>query len=336
MSTAIVIGVDLGGTNCRGALVTSAGELLNARHMPTPGDGDRDAFLRRFLVFCHQLKDEAGQQGLQVKGLGLGAPGIVTVTGRICASPNLKLLEGFPFGEYLSERLQVPTRVVNDASAVALGEAVFGAGRDYESFLVVTLGTGVGGALVLDGHLWQGVDGSAGEVGHIAVESQGRPCNCGSHGCLEQYASARGIALNFLEECSRGFGNANSAACNQSDLMSCTELARMARQGDQAALNAFLRAGSYLGQAVAGIINLLNLEAVILTGGVSTSYDLLQQSLRDELDKRAFAVNAQRVRVIRGRLGDTAGILGAASLFFDYGDSTRTVRSGSGEKQDHE
>lgn len=335
MNSAIVIGVDLGGTNCRGALVTSAGELLNARHMPTLGEGDRDAFLSRFLAFCRQLMAEAGQQGLRVEGLGLGAPGIVTTSGRICASPNLKLLEGFPLAEFLHDRLQVPTKVVNDASAVALGEAAFGAGRDYASFLVVTLGTGVGGALFLDGHLWQGVEGSAGEVGHIAVESRGRSCSCGSHGCLEQYASARGIALNFLEECSKRSGNSDVFAGKRSDLSS-DELARMARKGDKAALNAFHRAGRYLGQAAAGIVNLLNLEAVILTGGVSTSYDLLQQSLRNELDKRAFAVNAQRVRVIRGRLGDTAGILGAASLFFPYGDSTRTVRSCSRERQEHE
>lgn len=320
MSNVIVIAVDLGGTNCRGALATSAGELLGARHMPTPGDGDRDAFLRGFLGFCRQLMDEAGQRGLQVEGLGLGAPGIVTPGGRICASPNLKLLEGFPFAEYLQDRLQVPARVVNDASAVALGEAAFGAGRDFASFLVVTLGTGVGGALFLDGHLWQGVDGSAGEVGHIAVESRGRACNCGSQGCLEQYASAGGIALNYLEECFSRSVNADSAARSKSG-PSSVELARLARKGDQAALNAFHRAGRYLGQAIGGIVNLLNLEAVVLTGGVSASYDLLEGALRDELDKRAFAVNAQRVRLMRGRLGDSAGILGAASLFFVYRDS---------------
>ncbi len=320
MSNGVVIGVDLGGTNCRGALATSAGELLGVRHMPTPGGGDLDAFLSRFLGFCRQLLEEAGQRGLRVEGLGLGAPGIVTPGGQICVSPNLKLLEGFSIAEFLHDRLHVPTKVVNDASAVALGEAAFGAGRDYASFLVVTLGTGVGGALFLDGRLWQGGDGSAGEVGHVAVESLGRPCRCGSHGCLEQYASAGGIALNYLEECSSRSKNACSAADNPSDLSSA-ELARLARKGDRAALNAFHRAGRYLGQAVAGIVNLLNLEAVILTGGVSASYDLLQGALRDELDKRAFAINARRVRLMRGRLGDSAGILGAASLFFAFRDS---------------
>jgi glucokinase len=320
LSNAIVIGIDLGGTNCRGALATPAGELLGARHMPTHGEEGRDAFLKRFLAFCRQLMDEAGQRGLRVDGLGLGAPGIVTPDGRICASPNLKFLEGFPFAEFLHDRLQVPTTVVNDASAVALGEAVFGAGREHASFLVVTLGTGVGGALFLDGRLWQGVDGSTGEVGHVAVESRGRPCRCGSHGCLEQYASAGGIALNYLEECSSLSGTADSSARSPSEL-STALLARLAREGDRAARNAFHRAGRYLGQAVAGIVNLLNLEAVILTGGVSASYDLLEGALRDELDERAFAVNARRVRLMRGQLGDSAGILGAASLFFDCRDS---------------
>jgi glucokinase len=318
VSNAIVIGIDLGGTNCRGALVNGAGELLGARHMLTHGDGDRDAFLKRFLAFCRQLMDEAGQRGLRVDGLGLGAPGIVTPDGRICASPNLKFLEGFPFAEFLHDRLQVPATVVNDASAVALGEAVFGAGRDYASFLVVTLGTGVGGALFLEGRLWQGVDGATGEVGHVAVESGGRPCRCGSHGCLEQYASAGGIALNYLEECSSRPG-ADSSARSSSEL-STVVLARLAREGDRAARNAFHRAGRYLGQAVAGIVNLLNLEAVILTGGISASYDLLEGALRDELDERAFTINARRVRLMRGQLGDSAGILGAASLFFDCRD----------------
>jgi glucokinase len=264
--------------------------------------------------------DEGGQRGLRIEGLGLGAPGIVTPDGRICASPNLKLLEDFSLAEFLHDRLQVPTKVVNDASTVGLGEAAFGAGRGYASFLVVTLGTGVGGALFLDGHLWQGIDGSAGEVGHVAVESMGRPCRCGSHGCLEQYASSGGIALNYLEECSGSTGNADSAACGNSDLSSA-ELARLAREGNRAATEAFHRAGRYLGQSVAGIVNLLNLEAVILTGGVSASYDLLEEALRDELDKRAFAVNARRVRLVRGLLGDSAGILGAASLFFAFRDS---------------
>jgi glucokinase len=285
--------------------------------MPTGGQTDIEAFLGRFSEFCLQLLDDAEQGGLQVKGLGLGAPGIVTPAGLICASPNLKFLENFSFAAYLHDRLQVPIKVVNDASAVALGEAAFGAGRDFADFLVITLGTGVGGGLILRGHLWQGTDGAAGEVGHIAVESKGRACSCGSHGCLEQYASAKGISLNYREECTRQSG-ANLADCAVD--LSCTELSRRARQGDEAARKAFLRAGSYLGQAVAGIVNLLNLEAVVLTGGVSASFDLLQQALRDELDRRAFAVNAQRVRVRRGQLGDSAGILGAASLFWDHPD----------------
>ncbi len=315
MSEPRVIGIDLGGTNCRGALVSADGTLGKTRRMATGIEEGLEPFLQRLVQLCQDLMAEAAAGGDRVGAIGVGTPGVIAPDGSVHTSPNLAPLNGFPFRCELERRLGFPVVVVNDANAIALGEGRFGAGRSLGSFLAVTLGTGVGGGLVLDRRLWVGADGAAGEIGHLTVEAEGRPCGCGNRGCLEQYASASGIVLSYRQlveqddERSRarpGLGGGN-----------CAEVAEAARRGEAAALAAFAEAGRRLGQVLGGVANLLNLEGAVLCGGVSESLDLMRPALDDELAHRAFALPGSRLRIVRGKLGDEAGIAGAAALAFD-------------------
>lgn len=311
MSSEGVLGIDLGGTNCRGALVCRGGELLASRRMETRIVEGLEPFLDRLTGFCRDLLAAAREHGGGARALGLGVPGVIS-GGVVRNSPNLAPLDGVDLAALLRERLALPVTIANDANAIAWGEALYGAAQDFASFLTVTLGTGVGGALVLKRHLWEGASGAAGEVGHMMVEPHGRPCGCGSRGCLEQYASATGIVVSAQEALATGAGGLLVGVAEKE--LTSSRVAAAARAGDRVALAAFEEAGCRLGQVLAGVVNLLNLDAVVITGGASESFDLMRPALESELAARAFSLPVARLAVVRGACGDDAGILGAAAL----------------------
>jgi glucokinase len=205
---------------------------------------------------------------------------------------------GFPLAARVERELGRGWRVrlENDASAAAWGELRFGAGRGCRDLLTLTLGTGVGGGMILDGRLRRGPDGTAGEVGHLVVEPRGRRCPCGGRGCLEAYGGARGLVRT-----------AGGLAATPHDL------ARLARRGNARARAAFRRYGASLGIALASLVNLLNPERIILTGGIARAFSLFAPALREEVRRRALRRPGRRVRIVRGELGDDAGALGAAA-----------------------
>ncbi|WP_136526473.1 ROK family protein [Geomonas ferrireducens] len=287
------IGIDIGGTNLRLALVDQEGRVLARNEEATLPAAGLPFLLSRLEFALEGLRETARSAGMEVVAVGAGVPGLVGRDGVVRASVNIPALEEVRLGEEIEKTVGLPVLLVNDANACAVAEHRFGAGRGCSSLLVVTLGTGIGAGLILDGRLWTGADGAAGELGHVPVEPLGRPCGCGARGCLEQYASATAI--------SGGSGDAEAVAA-------------MARGGDAGSLTLFAEAGRYLGIAAAGVVNLLNLEAVILAGGVSGSFELLEPSLRRELSARSIAVPGARVRILKGSLGNDAGVLGAAAL----------------------
>lgn len=296
MRQELCIGVDLGGSNLRLALVNRQGRVLARSTEPTLAAAGLDSLMTRLSSGLRRLSEEALRLDATVGAVGLGLPGLVCGDGVVRSSVNVSPIEGVNLGRELSQKLGVPVLAINDANAGALGEKRYGAGRKYGCFIMVTIGTGVGAGLILGGRLWTGSDGAAGEFGHIPVEPEGRPCGCGSRGCLEQYASATAIT--------GGDGDAAAVACR-------------ARLGDVDALARFAAAGRYLGIAAAGVVNLLNLEGIILGGGVAESFTLLAPDMRRELASRTFPVPGARVRVEKGELGDDAGVLGAAAFAFD-------------------
>ncbi|MBI5657800.1 MAG: ROK family protein [Geobacter sp.] len=276
---AAAVGIDIGGTNLRFALVTADGDVCSRLRLPT--ETTRAGFLHQLTAGIRELQQQAPQLGCRLVAAGAGMPGLVTRSGEILSSVNLPHCEGVNLARELAQSTALPAVVGNDANVAACGEQRFGAGRPYRSFLMVTLGTGVGGGLILDGRLWTGSDGFAGEFGHMTVEPDGRPCPCGNRGCLEQYASATALVAG---------------------------------------------AGRCLGIAAAGVINLLNIEAIVVGGGVAASFPLWGEAMRREIHMRGFRPAVARVAVVRIELGDDAGVLGAAALAFaDYDAAVETV-----------
>lgn len=301
------VGVDVGGTSAKVAMVMDDGSIVQRRRFSTGRQLSLANFLEEITRETESLKEEAHRCNCTIEGVGFGIPGLVTPMGKILSVVNLPALSGQDLASLLENSLALPVKVLNDATAAAYGEFVYGAGRFYDSLLLMTLGTGVGGGIVLNRNLWMGADGAAGEVGHLTVEPDGRPCSCGNRGCLEQYASASAIGDAWLKL------NRSGDAAELTLAEAARHAAEAAGKGDLQARAIFEDAGRYLGIVAADIANLLNLEAIILGGGLIGSLSLFKDALLRELHQRAFAVSADRLKVVPCELGDDAGVLGAVA-----------------------
>lgn len=300
----LYIGMDVGGTNLRCALVDRSGNIIERRRCASRIEEGRDAFCERLLSEIAELRDAAAVHGALVESIGIGVPGLIGRDGLIHTSVNMQPLEGFRLAAFVESMTGHPTVCGNDANVIALGEQRFGAGQEFSSCMVVTIGTGLGSGLILDGRLWTGHGGFAAEFGHITVDPEGYPCPCGNRGCLEQYASA-GSLVRFTRE---------RMPETVVESLSAEKVAELARKGDAAALTAFDQLGYWLGIGLASLTNTLNIQAVIIGGGVSASYDLLLPSLRRNLQQRSFPQIYEGVVIEKARLGDDAGLLGGAAL----------------------
>lgn len=295
------IGVDFGGTALKAGLV-SEGRVLRRESVPTPAAEGADATMEALAGLVKRLDARPA-------GLGLSIPGEVDADGRCVRLPNVPGFEGRPLAAELSGRLGCPVRVENDATAAALGEQRHGAGRRHASFLLLTLGTGVGGGLVLDGRLRRGARGFAGEVGHVLIDSGERawPCGCGRRGCLESRAGSAGLL--------RAWAEARRAEGREPEPEASPALAaEAARAGEEAARRAWESWGRALGTALATLQAVLDLDAVVLTGGLAPSWELGERALREELSARAYAPALAAVPIELSELGGDAGLIGAAEL----------------------
>jgi len=307
MGTA-VIGIDIGGTNLRCALVPASGEILEQRRAASGIEKGRENFCSRLLTSIDDLRDCAAERGITVQAIGAGVPGLIDRDGLIRSAVNMRPLEGLNMSAFLEQRTGLPAACGNDANIIALGEQRFGAGRGLSSFLVVTIGTGLGSGLILDGRIWTGAGGFAAEFGHVTVHPEGPPCRCGNRGCLEQYCSAGAVVRSARE-----LIPADLLAAAATDLNAAT-VAALARQGVAGAQTAFERLGKWLGVALGSLSNTLNLQAVIVGGGVAASFDLLLPGLRAELSHRCFSPIYDGLAILKTELGDDAGLLGGAAL----------------------
>lgn len=308
--TGVCLAMDIGGTNVRMGLVKWDGTIITKRRLPCQLGKNIAPFLGSLKEEIFILRRQAEILGEPLLTLGCGIPGLIDGQGRVLSSVNLQALENSNLRSCLEEISLLPVAVLNDANAAALAEKRYGAGRPFASLLHFTLGTGVGSGLILNGRLWTGCDGIAAEYGHATVEPEGYPCPCGNSGCLEQYASAKAIARMAQDGMAGGVPSLLADASRSAD---AEQVSLAAERGDQLALGCFATAGRYLGIASANAVNLLNLEAIIIGGGVAQSYDLLADHIRKEIRKRAFKVPAERVKVLQGELGDDAGLMGAAA-----------------------
>jgi glucokinase len=299
--------VDLGGTNLRTALLSSEGDILDKRKEATYASDGWKKVVQRLIQNIGRQKEIATRQGLSVAAVGVGAPGVILVEkGIVVKSPNFPDWNNLPLKDELESVLSLPVTIENDANAAALGEQWRGAGRGIGSMILLTLGTGVGGGIVLDKQIWHGADGMAGEIGHMTIIPDGRQCGCGNTGCLEMYASARGIVQSY-----RDAGGASETAM-QPEITS-VQVYQEASDGNARAVKVMRDMGRILGIGIANLINIFNPEMVVIGGGVKEAWPLFIDTARAEIRKRAFEVPAERTKIVPSELGDDAGMVGAAA-----------------------
>jgi glucokinase len=312
MKKELVLACDLGGTNIRIAAINADGEILHGLRAETPKTERAAEILRAIVETAEKCRAEVRKIG-EIKSFAAAVPATVNFEkGSISKAPNIPALDDFPFAEALSRELNLPVLMENDANAAAIGEQTYGAARGFQNVIVVTLGTGVGGGIIVDGRILRGVDGTAGEIGHICVEPFGAPCGCGAQGCVEQYSSGTAIVRltrelenQYPQTILRGASPLTSEGVYAAGV-----------KGDTLALEVFRRMGFYLGIALADLVNVLNPEVIVIGGGASDGWDLFINPFREQVKTRPFRAPAERVKIVRAQLGDTAGIVGAARQAF--------------------
>ena len=307
----VVLAVDLGGTHLRAALVDETGAICAHLKHETPSAESSDFVVEALVAVRRKLSQ--GFRGV-VAGAAIMVPGRVSKDRKtVVQAPNLSCLNSFELKRVLENRLGLPVLLENDANAAAVGEMWMGAARGARNVICITLGTGVGGGIILDGTLWRGTEGSAGEIGHTTVEPFGGPqCKCGNTGCIEMFASATAVVRMTRESLSEF----PKSILHNHELTART-VYDAAKLGDILALEVFKRVGKYLGVGLANLINVLGPEVIVIGGGVANAWDLFEPDMREQISHRAFPSLARNVRIKTAECGDNAGLLGAAKLAFD-------------------
>jgi glucokinase len=312
-----LIGLDIGGTNLvTGAVAEDGSRLLALKSEPTRPEEGPDAVLRRLAGQARATLAETrtADPAAEITGVGVGAPGpLDTRAGIIFLTPNLGW-ENLPLRQQVADVLGLPATLDNDANCAVLGEWWRGAARGTRNAIGFTIGTGIGGGIIVDGRLYHGASDCAGEFGHTTIDPAGRRCNCGNYGCLEAYASGPAIALRTVEALEAG---AESLIRTMVDghvgRVTAQLVYEAANQGDELAREVVRDTARYLGTGVANLINVFNPEVVVICGGVTLAGDRLFGPLRQEVARRAFRPAVQACRIVPGELSGTAGVYGAVA-----------------------
>jgi glucokinase len=302
------IGIELSGSTLRAATVSAKGVIGERREADLKADG--------LVGQVAQLVQDFGRTGKNFAAVGIAIPGLVNrQTDRVVASRDLPGIVRENLHAELMEATGLRFELENDANAAAYGEFKIGAGRGSRDLFYITIGEGIGGAIILDGKLWTGTSGFAGEVGHITIDTEGAECQCGNTGCLETVASAPNIVRRANERLSRDTFSLSKLAMNKN--FTADDMAREAREGDDFSLMMIERTGKYIGTGVASIINLLNIERIVLGGGVMQAGELILKPIIDEARKRAFQPCFESTQIVAAALGPDAATIGAAMLARD-------------------
>jgi glucokinase len=327
-----VIGIDIGGTNLVVGAVSEDGAHLRAlRAEPTRPDDGFDVVLGRVagLARAAIAAVTAEEPDPEILGIGVGAPGpLDTATGVVFLTPNLGWVD-MPLRQRIADLVGWPTTLDNDANCAVLGEWWRGAARGTRHAIGFTIGTGIGGGIIVDGRLYHGASDCAGEFGHTTIDPQGRRCKCGNYGCLEAYASGPAIALRTIEAIESGAASSILDLAG-GDLSQVTAqlVYQAAHDDDDLALEVVRDTAKYLGAGVANLVNVFNPEVVVICGGVTLAGDRLFTPLRQEVARRAFKPAVAACRIVAGELTGTAGVYGAAAAFLQLRDS-RVSRPGA-------
>lgn len=307
------IGIDLGGTNIKLGLVDAQGRVMGSFETPTHKEEGPEGVMKRMVKHAHQLAESTHTPWSQIAGVGVGLPGFLDIPNGIVKHLTNLGWKDVPIKALLEKEWEVPVQIDNDANVAALGEAWAGAGKGISDLICITLGTGVGGGIISGGKLLRGANGFAGEIGHIQMEPNGAPCNCGQVGCLETISSATGMVRLVTEEVHAGRFSilkelVLSGRCTPKDIFEAAE------QGDQVAQEVLDQAITALAKAMAQLSIVLNPACFIIGGGVSKAGETLFRPLRETYDHVTQRNAKQGVQILPAKLGNDAGFIGAAGL----------------------
>ena len=311
--SSVIIGVDLGGTNVKAAIVTEDKQVVAKDSRPTQASDGPVAIMDLMAQCVRDLMRENGLEMRQALAAGFGAPGPMNwQTGIVYSPPNLPGWKDVPLADEMQKRLGLPCYVDNDANVACYGEYWLGAGQGADSVVVFTLGTGVGGGIVVFGQLLRGIDGTAAELGHIKVQRDGRLCGCGAHGCLEAYASVTGMVRTARENWDAADTKLKTLCDNNPDALTGKIIHEAAAGGDAYARQVFKETATWLGLGAASMVNALNPERIVLCGGMINAGDMLFDTVRETVLANAFEVPAKRCQILPAGLGGDSGVLGCA------------------------
>ncbi len=316
-----IIGVDLGGTNVVvGALSADGAQQFGMHSIPTRADLGADAVVERIVELVERVVTETltatGATRSQVLGVGIGSPGPLSrESGIVILTPNLGWTN-FPLRDRIADAVQLPATLDNDANCATLGEWWLGAARGAKHVVGLTIGTGIGGGIILDGRLFHGVSDVAGEIGHTTIDANGRRCGCGNYGCLEAYASGPAIANRAREALAGGEPSVMPSAVG-GDLtrLTAATVYDSAKRGDRLAQEVVRETARILGIGIANLLNIFNPDVVVLAGGVTQAGDQLFEPMRAEVRRRAFKPAVDACRIVPGALQGNAGVIGAVATF---------------------
>jgi glucokinase len=309
----MAVGIDIGGTNTVFGFVDADGNCMTKSSVETASYEDAVVFTE---VVATQIKNTLKSLGdAEIIGIGIGAPNGNYYTGTIEFAPNLKWNGIVPLADYFKKHFNIPVLLTNDANAAAIGEMVYGNAKNMKDFILITLGTGVGSGIVVNGKMVYGHDGFAGEIGHTITYPGGRECGCGRKGCLEAYCSAKGIKTSYMEIVKQ---NGNLLTIPEEDITPKYIFER-ATQGDAAAIKTFDYTGEVLGLTLANSVAYTSPEAIFLFGGISNAGDLILDPLRKSFEENLLNIYKNKIRILPSGIKENdAAILGAASMIWNH------------------
>ncbi|WP_430812928.1 MULTISPECIES: ROK family protein [unclassified Carboxylicivirga] len=312
------IGIDLGGTNIKYAIVSDDGTIVIESIKPTQANEGRDVVVQNILNCCNELLEYAAAHQMEVSGVGVGSPGIIDNGLVLGGAENLPEWESLPLGGILSRRLNLPVFVENDANMMGLAEVRFGAADNVDDAIFLTIGTGVGGAMVLNGELYGGHRNRGAELGHIVINPDGAICDCGTKGCLEAHASVTSLIRDYKDALAE-------AGHTLPDKIDGVHIMQNFRSGEACAQKALNQHMDYLAMGIASFINIFSPQKVIIGGGLSEAGDFYIDEVQKRTMKLAMKETSVFTQIVQARLGNKAGFIGAAALVFDRTKQTVAV-----------
>ena len=319
-----VLAADIGGTKIIIALISESGRILAEDRIPTLPDEGVSAVIGRLFTAVDDLLSRNIIKSSQLRGISVAcAGGIDTERGVVVtSSPNMSGWSYIPLRDFVQEKYKVNNiYVLNDASAAALGEQQFGAGRGVDNLVMVTVGTGIGGGVIVNGRLYLGARGGAGEIGHMTIDVNGPACGCGNTGCLEVMASGTAIARDAITRISWGEKSSLvEMAGNEIESITAEMVGNSARNGDPLATDVISQAVNYLATGIVNLVNIFNPEMIIIGGGMAELGDIIIDPVKAMVTERAFSISARVVHIVTAQLGNQAGVYGAAAFALQQGN----------------